>query len=87
MASTADITFGLQLGRAEVLQGLRNFLYMYRPEHHSTDRLKEKRVERGRERSLFNQTDIGTFSKVTLGRLLRDGVESVWALPSSTMLS
>ena len=60
-----DITSGLQLGRAEVLRGLSNFLNMDRPEHHSTDRLKERGVEKGggrhstlqgRERSVFNQT-------------------------------
>ena len=38
LASTADITSGLQLGRAEVLRGLRNSLNMDRPEHHSTER-------------------------------------------------
>ena len=38
---------GLQLGRAEVLRGLRNFLNMDRPEHHSIDRLKERGVEKG----------------------------------------
>ena len=31
LASTADITSGLELGRAEVLRGLRNFLNMDRP--------------------------------------------------------
>ena len=40
-------TSGLQLGRVEVLRGLRNFLNMDRPEHHSTDRLKERGVEKG----------------------------------------
>ena len=44
LASTADITSGLQLVRAEVLRGLTNFLNMDRPEHHSTDRLKERGV-------------------------------------------
>ena len=82
LASTADITSGLQLGSAEVLRGLRNFLNMNRPEHHSTDRLKERGVEKGsgrhstlqgRERSVFNQTNIGIVSRATLGRLLRDG--------------
>ena len=47
LASTADITSGLQLGRAEVLRGLRNFLNMDRPERHSIDRLKERGVEKG----------------------------------------
>ena len=95
-ASTGDITSGLQLGRAEVLGGLRNFLNMDRPEHHSTDRPKERGVEKGssrhstlkgRERSVFNQTNIGTVSRATLGRLLRDGAERVWAFPSATMPS
>ena len=96
LASTADITSGLQLGRAEVLRGLGNFLTMDRPEHHSIDRLKERGVEkgsgrhstlRGRERSVFNQTNIVTVSRVTLGRLLRDGAERVWAFLSATMSS
>ena len=47
LASTADITSGLQLGRAEVLRGLRNFLSTDKPEHHSIDRLKERGVEKG----------------------------------------
>ena len=96
LASTADITSGLQLGRAEVLRGLRNFLSMDKPEHHSIDRLKERGVEKGsgrhstlqgRERSVFNQANIGTVSRATLGRLLRDGAERVWAFPSATMPS
>ena len=37
LASTADFTSDLRLGRAEVLRGLRNFLNMDRPEHHSID--------------------------------------------------
>ena len=87
LASTADITSGLQLGRAEVLRGL-NFLNLDRPEHHSTDRLKERGVEKGsgrhstlqgRGRSVFNQTNIGTVSRGTLGRLLRNGAKRVWA--------
>ena len=94
LASTADITSGLQLGRAEALRGLRNFLD--RPEHHSIDRLKEGRVEKGscrhstlqgQERSVFNQTNIGTVSRATLGRLLRDGAERLRAFPSATMPS
>ena len=96
LASTADITSGLQLGRAEVLRGLRNFLSTDKPEHHSIDRLKERGVEKGsgrhstlkgRERSVFSQANIGTVSRATLGRLLRDGAERVWAFPSATMPS
>ena len=39
LASTADITSGLQFGSAEVLRGLRNCLNTGKPEHHSIDRL------------------------------------------------
>ena len=90
LASTADITSGLQLGRAEVLRGLRNFLSTDKQEHHSIDRLKERGVEKGSGRystlqSVFNQVNIGTVSKATLGRLLRDGAERVWAFPSATI--
>ena len=76
LASTADITSGLQLNRAEVLRGLRNFLNRDRPEHHSIDRLKERGVEKGsgrhstlwgRERSVL-QPNFGTVSRATLGR-------------------
>ena len=85
LASTTDITSGLQLGWAEVLRGLKNFLNMDRPEHHSTDRLKERGVKkgcgrhsnlRGREQCVFNQTTTGTVSRVTLGRLLGDGASA-----------
>ena len=96
LASTADTTSDLQRGRAEVLRGLRNFLNTDKPEHHSIDRLKERGVEKGssrhsslqgRERSVFSQTKIGTVSRATLGRLLRDAAERAWAFPSATMPS
>ena len=96
LVCTTDITSGLQLGRGEMLRGLRNFLNMDRPEHHSTDPVKERSVERGSSRhstlegwewSVFNQTNIGTVSRATLGRLLSDGAEHVWAFPSATMPS
>ena len=75
-AGKADITSGLQLGRAQVLRGLRNFLNIDRSQHHTTDRLKKRGVEKGngrhsilqgRERSVFNQTNISTVSRATLG--------------------
>ena len=53
LASTADITSGLQLGRAEVLRGLRNFLNTGKPEHHSIDRPEGKRSGE-RKRSTFH---------------------------------
>ena len=96
VCSTADITSGLQHSSARVFTGLRNFPNKGRPKHHSIDRLKERGVEkesgrhsilRCQERSVFNQTKTGTVSRVTLGRLLRDGAERVWAFPSDTMPS
>ena len=96
LASTANITLGLQLRRTGVLRGLGNFLNMDKPEHHSIDRLKERGVEkgsgrrstlRGWGRSVFYQTNIGTVSRATLGRLLRDGAERIWGFPSATMPS
>ena len=41
----------------------------------------------GQERSVFNQTNIGTVSRATLGRLQRDGAERMWALLSAMMPS
>ena len=41
----------------------------------------------GRQRSVFNQANIGTVSRATLGRLLRDGAERGWAFPSAAMPS
>ena len=82
--STADITTGPQLGRAEVPRGPRNMLSKDRPENHRTDRLKEREVEkrtgrrsilRGRERYVFNQTKFGTVSRATSGGMLKDGAE------------
>ena len=101
MASTTYTTSGLQLGRKEVLRGLGNFLNMDRLEHHRMDHQEERGVEKGsgrhsilpdRERSVFNQTNIGPVITVTGGRLLRDGVGEgggggggrVWVFPSAT---
>ena len=55
LASTADITSRLQLGRAEVLRDLRNCLNMDRPEHHSIDRVKERGVEKGSDRLYISE--------------------------------
>ena len=43
----SDITSGLQLGKAEVVSGLRNFVHIDRPEHRSIDRPKERGAEKG----------------------------------------
>ena len=64
--------------------------------HHTIDLLEERGVERGsarrpsfkgRERAIVNQMNIGTVSKATLGKLLIDGVERIWAFPSAEMPS
>ena len=34
---------------------------------------------RGREMGIVNQTNIGAVSRSTLGRLLKDGMERIWA--------
>ena len=47
LASSADMTCGLQLGRAEVLGGLRKFVKMDRREHESTDGVKGRGMEKG----------------------------------------
>ena len=36
---------------------------------------------KGRERAIFNTTNIGTVSKATFGKRLRDEVERTWAFP------
>ena len=56
--------------------------------HHTIDRLEETGVERGsarrsslkgRERAVVSQTNNGTVSKATLGKLLRHGMERIWS--------
>ena len=65
------------LDGTEVLRSLRNIPNMDRPEHHITDCLKERGVGKGSrqrstllegERSVLNQTGIGTVSRAALGR-------------------
>ena len=41
LLSRANITTGIQFGRAEVLRSFRNFLSRGKPGHNSTDRLEE----------------------------------------------
>ena len=38
---------------------------------------------KGREKAIVNETNIETALKATLGKLLRDGVERMWAFPSA----
>ena len=86
LAGKATIASGLFLGRSEVLRSLRHYLQTQSQGHHTIDRLEERGVERGnarrsslkgRERAIINQTNIGTVSKATLGKLLRDGMERI----------
>ena len=39
------------------------------------------------ERAIVSQMDIGTVSKAMLGKLLRDGVECIWAFMSAKIPS
>ena len=50
LASLADATTGLQLGNAEVLRRLRNFLNMDRPDCYSVYHMKEIGVEKRNDR-------------------------------------
>ena len=86
LAGNATLTSGLLLGRSGVLRSLRHYLRVQSQGNHTPDRLEERGVERGsarrsslkgRESAIVNQTNIGTVSKATLGKLLRDGVGRV----------
>ena len=82
----STVTSGLHLGRSEVLRSLRHYLRAQSRGHHTSDRLEERGVERGsarRERAIVSQTTIGIVSKATLWKLLKDGMERIWAFPSA----
>ena len=93
LAGKATLTpSGLLLGRSEVLRSLKHYLGAQSQGHHTIDRLEERGVERrsarrsslkGREGAIVSKTNFGTVSKATLGKLLRDGVEGIWAFPSA----
>ena len=92
LVGKATLTSGLLLGRSEMLRSLRHYLRAQSQGHHIIDRLEERGVERGsarryslkgRERDMVIQRNIGTVSNATLGKLLRDGVERMWAFPSA----
>ena len=82
----ATLTSCLLLGRSEVLRSLRHYLKAPSQGHHTIDRLEEKGVERGsarrsslkgQERPIVSQTNIGTVSKASLRKLLRDEMEHI----------
>ena len=80
LAGKATLTSGLLLGRSEVVRRLRHYLRAQSQGHHTIDRLEERGVERGsarrsslkgRERAIVSQTNTGTVSKATFGKILR----------------
>ena len=82
LVGKATLTSALFLGRFEVLRSLRHYLRAQSQGHRTIDRLEERGVERGsarrssligRETAIVSQTNTGTVSKATLGKLLRDG--------------
>ena len=82
--------------KEEVLRSLRHYLQAQSQGHHTIDLLEERGVEResaqrsslkGGERAIVSQTNIGTTSKASLGKLLRDGVERIWAFPRAEIPS
>ena len=95
LAGKATITTGLRLGKSEVLRAAKHHLQQLedsREHHHSVDRLVDRGIRRGSgrgstlrgaERAVVNQTNIGTVSNTTLGKLLKGGEERVWAFPSA----
>ena len=86
LAGKATITGGLRLGKISV-EELETLPAGTKP---SIARRRESRGERrrrsslrGQERVIVNQTNVATVSRATLGKLLRDGVERIWAFPSA----
>ena len=71
LAGKATLARGLLLGRSEVLRNLRHYLRA-QSQGHLDDRRSSLKV---RERAIVNQTNTGTVSKATLGKLLSDGLE------------
>ena len=90
LASTADITSGLQLDRVQMLRGFRNFLNIGRPEYHRSDRWTEKRSRQRSGRPTFHPPRSETICvqpdkhwhcfEGSLWSLLRDGAELFRAL-------
>ena len=92
LAGQATIGSGLRLGRLEALRNLRHYLRAQSQGHNTIYRLQERSVERGsarrsflkgREGTIVDETSIGTISKVSLGKPVRNGVERIWAFPSA----
>ena len=80
--------------RSEVLRSLRHYLRAQSQGHQllTTWRQEERGSVRqsslkGHGRAIISQTNTGTVSKMTLRKLLRDGVECIWAFPSTQIPS
>ena len=52
---------------------------------HLEERVMERSSLKGQGRAIVNKPNIATVSKVTLGKLLSDRVERIWAFPSTHM--
>ena len=92
LAGKATLRSALLLGRSELLRSLRHYVRAQSQGHHTIGRLEGRGVERGsarrsslkgRERVIVSQMNSGTISKATFGKLLRDGVECIWAFPNT----
>ena len=88
LAGKATVTNGLILERSEVLRSLRHYLRAQIQrlwlEERGVERGSARRSSwKGREKAIVNQTNIGTVSKATLGKPLRDVMERVWSFPSA----
>ena len=83
-AGKTTLTNGLLLGRSKMLRSLIHYLWVQSQGHYTINCQEERGMERGsarqsslkgRERAIFNQTNTGTVSKVTLGKLLGGRME------------
>ena len=83
---------GVCLGCSEMLRSLRHDLWAWIQGHHNHSQLDERCIERGSlwgssfkgpGRVIINQTNIGSVSKTTLGKLLWNRVELIWDFPSA----
>ena len=87
-AGKTNIKSDVRFVRYKMLRSLILYILEQSRGHHTTDCLEERGVERGsarrsslkgRETAIVSQTNIGTVSKATLGKLLREEVERIWA--------
>ena len=86
MSGKTTITNGLRHLKSEELRSLRHYLRAQSQELRTVGHLEVRGVERGsarlsflkgRETTTISQTNTGTVSAATLGKLVRDGVERI----------